>query len=253
MLKFPTQYHGEVATSVAEYADRLDGVDTVLVVNSCARGQAVPESDLDMAILMIPPIDEPALEAEWLVHKSSDVNLKKFCNRSPFSAIHLDFFDGSFTAAVWDDGGGPDDFEIEIGNRIAYASPLVQSGPRLVELRERWLPYYETQLRDSRLQVARDACSYDLEFVPFYVDRELYLQAFDRLYKAFREYLQALFIAHRTYPLAYNKWLKEQLGWIGRPELLDPLLGTLSVPNLRSGDLNNNAAVLRELVDDLID
>ncbi len=133
MLKFPTQYHEEVATSVAEYADRLDGVDTVLVVNSCARGQAVPESDLDMAILMIPPIDEEALEAEWLVHKSSDVNLKKFCNRSPFSAIHLDFFDGSFTAAVWDDGGGPDDFEIEIGNRIAYASPLIQSGPRLVE------------------------------------------------------------------------------------------------------------------------
>ena len=133
MLKFPTQYHEEVATSVAEYADRLDGVDTVLVVNSCARGQAVPESDLDMAILMIPPVDEKALEAEWLVHKSSDVNLKKFCNRSPFSAIHLDFFDGSFTSAVWDDGGGPDDFEIEIGNRIAYASPLIQSGPRLPE------------------------------------------------------------------------------------------------------------------------
>lgn len=251
MIKFPTQHHAEVARKVAEYAHGIDGVDTVLVVNSCARGQAVVESDLDMAILMSRPIDASALEAEWQTHILSDATLKGFCDRSAFSAIHLDFFDGTFVAPIWDDGGGPDDFEIEIGNRVACAEPLNECGTAFSQLQETWLPYYTTQLSDSRLEMSIHACRYDLEFVPFYVGRGLFLQAFDRLYKAFREYLQALFIAHQTYPLAYNKWLEEQLRWIGRPELFGPLLDILSVPKLRSADVNFKAAALREMVDDL--
>lgn len=251
MIEFPTQNHAEVARKVAEYAYRIDGVDTVLVVNSCARAQAVPESDLDMAILMSRPVDEAALEAEWLMHMSSDATLREFSSRSTFSAIHLDFFDGTFMAPIWDDGGGPDDFEIEIGNRVAHAEPLDEGGIVFGQLREKWLPYYETQLRDSRLKMVTHACYYDLEFVPFYVGRGLYLQAFDRLYKAFREYIQALFIAHRTYPLAYNKWLEEQLDWIGKSELFEQLLGILSVSNLRSADVSFKATALREMADDL--
>jgi predicted nucleotidyltransferase len=251
MIEFPTQDHADVAGKVAEYANQLDGVDTILVVNSCARGQAVPESDLDMAILMSRPIDEEAMEDDWLVHVSSNAMLKDFSGRSAFSAIHLDFFDGAFAAPTWDDGGGPDDFEIEVGNRVAYAEPLGESGVVFTQLREKWLPYYQIELRDSRLQMATDACRYDLDFVPFYVSRNLFLQAFDRLYKAFREYLQALFISHRTYPLAYNKWLEEQLGWIGKSEFLEPLLSILSVSDMRSAVLILKAAALRELVDEL--
>jgi predicted nucleotidyltransferase len=251
MIKFPTQHHADVANKVTEYVRRIDGVDTILVVNSCARGQAVVESDLDMAILMSRPINADVLEAEWQAHIPTDTTLKEFCDRSPFSAIHLDFFDGTFVAPIWDDGGGPDDFEIEIGNRVAYSEPLGECGVVFSQLQETWLPYYTTQLSNSRLQMAIRACRNDLEFVPFYVSRRLFLQAFDRLYKAFREYLQALFIAHQTYPLAYNKWLEEQLGWIGRPELFSLLLDILSVPKLKSADVNFKAATLREMVDGL--
>ena len=45
--------------------------------------------------------------------------------------------------------------------------------------------------------MVRTACVYDLEHALFFVRRGLYFQAFDRLYKSFQEFLQALFIARR--------------------------------------------------------
>lgn len=51
---FPTKLHQDVAELVRDYFFTIPNVDTVLVVNSCARGKAVPESDLDFAILIKP-------------------------------------------------------------------------------------------------------------------------------------------------------------------------------------------------------
>jgi hypothetical protein len=53
---FPTLLHQDAAELVRDYFRTIPNVDSVLVVNSCARGQAVPESDLDFAILAPPPI-----------------------------------------------------------------------------------------------------------------------------------------------------------------------------------------------------
>ena len=41
--------------------------------------------------------------------------------------------------------------------------------------------------------------------------RGLVFHAFSRLYHAHRELIQGLFIAHRKYPIAYDKWVKEQV------------------------------------------
>ncbi|MDP4265182.1 MAG: hypothetical protein Q8941_21830, partial [Bacteroidota bacterium] len=51
---FPTILHKDTAELVRDYFSAIPDVDTVLVVNSCARGQAVTESDLDFAILVNP-------------------------------------------------------------------------------------------------------------------------------------------------------------------------------------------------------
>ena len=131
--------------------------------------------------------------------------------------------------------------------------PLHDGGPLFEQIRAAWLPYYDEWLRDARLKMARAACLYDLDFVPFYVGRGLFLQAFDRLYKAFREYLQATFIAHRTYPIAYNKWLEEQLGTIGKAELYKPLLAVLSVSDLTANCLSEKADTLREFAGNVVD
>ena len=248
---FPTNDHAVVAQIVADYSVSVKDMDTVLVVNSCARGQAVPESDLDMTILVNGPIDEVELENEWQEYAQTNKVIKAFRERSPFSAVHLDFFNGTFEASEWDDGGGPDDYEIEIGNRIAYATPLQVAGSRFQELQSRWLPYYEEPQRQARLAMVLAACHHDLDCVPFFVDRELKLQAFDRLHKAFEEFLQGLFIAEQTYPIAYNKWLEYQLTMIGKPDLYEPLLSVLSVSDLRTTDLRNNVRILVELLDEL--
>ena len=96
-MMFPTADHAEAARLVADFSSRFDNVDTILVVNSCARGQAIAESDQDMAILMTGSVNEAQLEADWRVHVEANATLLAFTHRSSFSAVHLDFFDGSFT------------------------------------------------------------------------------------------------------------------------------------------------------------
>ena len=239
MLRFPTQLHERAAETVADFLADAPGIDTTLVVNSCARGRAVPQSDLDMAALVresVTPEGVFELEKAWGEFATSNSVLSDFRRSGRFSKIHLDLFTGRFTAPCWDDGGGPDDFEIEIGNRVAYAVPIRSAGELFSRLQTRWLPFYREPLRLERLTMARSACEYDLDHVPFFVERGLHFQAFARLYKALREFLQGLFIAHRSYPIAYDKWLHEQVAERLRlPDLYRELPPILSV-NLVEGD-----------------
>src|SRR2546430_15400320 len=53
-LRFPTVLHREVAELAGDFFSAHASVDTILVVNSCARGRAVAGSDLDLAVLIMP-------------------------------------------------------------------------------------------------------------------------------------------------------------------------------------------------------
>jgi hypothetical protein len=79
--------------------------------------------------------------------------------------------------------------------------------------------------------------------------RGLYFQSFEILYKAFQEYLQALFISNKTYPIAYNKWIKEQVvDWLNKAELYPKLSTILSISNIESNDINVRADMLKQLL-----
>jgi hypothetical protein len=98
--------------------------------------------------------------------------------------------------------------------------------------------------------MVRAACAYDLEHVSFFVQRGLYFQALHRLYKAFQEFLQALFIVHRVYPLAYTKWVRMQVEeWLGLPELYRELPTMMSVSSIESGELIGRAGELEDLLE----
>jgi hypothetical protein len=205
VLGFPTALHEEVAWLSHGFLVRCSSVDTVLVVNSCARGCAVPESDLDLAALTTSTTDAgelSSLEARWREYLAAQPSVQHFSRGSQFAKVHVDVFNGLFAHQVWDDGGGPDDFELEIGNRVARAAPLGTPGNYYHELQRRWLPYYDEALRTRRLLMVREACLYDLDRVLFLARRGLYFAAFDWFYKAYREFIQALFIARRTYPIS---------------------------------------------------
>jgi predicted nucleotidyltransferase len=252
---FPTGLHQDAAEIIKNYFSGIRCVDTVLVVNSCARGQAVAESDLDFAILVEPHTSPDAikdLEYAWEMFSSAEPTLLKYGNSNQFAHLHLDIIEGNFQPAPFEKGGPVDYFEVEIGNQIRYSAPLGNAGIYFHQLQKKWLPYYDEDLRLQRLEQAKAACNYDLEHIPFFMKRELYFQAFDILYKAFQEYLQALFIANTTYPIAYNKWIKEQVvKWLNMPDLYPKLAPILSVNNLESNEINNRAITLKHLLNDL--
>jgi predicted nucleotidyltransferase len=253
MELFPTPVHQRAAESIVAFFEPQAAIEAVLLVNSCARGQATPASDLDFAILADPAAlaaHRPALEQAWRDFAAADPALDALRRLGRFTGVHLDFIDGSYAPEAWDDGGGPDGFELGIGNQVLHGRALIERNQSFERMRATWLPYYGEELRRQRLAMVRDACRYDLEHVPFYVNRKLHFQAFDRLYKALREFLQALFISRRTYPLAYNKWIHEQIvGHLGLPELYAQLPAILEIGHLESPQLIEKAGLLHGLLE----
>lgn len=249
---FPTSLHQDTAELVRDYFFTIPNVDTVLVVNSCARGQAVPESDLDFAVLVKPDTTRTEIEnieAIWQTYYITQPAFFKYKQSNQFAHLHLDIIDGNYTPTILEVGVASDFFEIEIGNQICYSAPMDNAGNYFKELQNKWLPYYNEELRLQRLTMTRNACEYDLDHIPFFINRELYFQAFDILCKAFQEYLQALFIANKTYPIAYNKWIKEQIEkWLNKPALYPKLSKILSVSNIESNEINEKAILLRKLL-----
>ncbi|MEP7109305.1 MAG: nucleotidyltransferase domain-containing protein [Ferruginibacter sp.] len=252
---FPTILHQDAGELIRDYFLNISSVDTVLVVNSCARGQAVPESDLDFAILVKPGTkanEIKNIESTWKVYLDAEPAFLKFKQSSPFAHLHLDIIEANYIPTPIEVGEPIDYFEIEIGNQICYSAPMDHAGSYFLELQKKWLPYYNNELRLLRLTMARKACAYDLDHIPFFINRGLYFQAFDKLYKAFQAYLQTLFIANKIYPIAYNKWIKEQVvKWLQMPGLYPKLSPILSIGNIESDEINGKVRMLRELLNDL--
>jgi predicted nucleotidyltransferase len=252
---FPTKLHQDSAELIRDYFLAIPAVDTVLVVNSCARGQAVPESDLDFAILTKPDTTSTELikiERSWQSYLETQATFLRYKQSNQFAHLHLDIITGNYKPGSLGNGEPIDYFEIEIGNQICYSAPMDHSGSHFKELQDKWLPYYTEELRLQRLTMSRIACEYDLDHIPFFMRRELYFQAFDILCKAFQEYLQTLFIANKVYPIAYNKWIKEQIiKWLKMPDLYPKLPPILSVSNIESDEIIEKAKMLRQRLSNL--
>ena len=250
---YPTLEHQKAAELITAYFVENYHIDAVLLVNSCARGKATRDSCLDIIMLAKPGEGRSQLnelEAGWVaLERSSDV-IQNLYNVGKYSVVHPDFISGNFTPLEQDEAAGPDDFELQIGNFLAYSSPLWQGSDYFTQLKKKWLPYYNEELRLQRLERVRWFCLNNLHHIPLYVDRGLYFQSFDRLYNAYQEFLQALFIARRTYPIAYNKWIHEQVvELLELPELYKQLTHLFELKNFESAEISNKAREVEELLE----
>ena len=63
----------------------------------------------------------------------------------------MDIIDGNYKPAILEPGEPGDSFEIEIGNQIVYSAPMNNAGPYFQQLQNKWLPYYDEELRSARL------------------------------------------------------------------------------------------------------
>ena len=140
---FPSTLHQHAAELVRDYFKKIPDVDTVLVVNSCARGQAVPESDLDFAILVKPdtiPAQIKNIETNWQIYSETQPIFLKYKQSNQFAHLHLDIIDGNYKPTILEIGVASDFFEIEIGNQICYSAPMDNAGLYFKELQNKWLP-----------------------------------------------------------------------------------------------------------------
>jgi predicted nucleotidyltransferase len=250
---YPTPEHQQAAEAITDYFVSKYKIDAVLLVNSCARGKATRDSCLDIVMLAKPAETRSSLkelEAGWEKFEKSSPVIQDLYKAGRYSVVHPDFIGGDFKAREQDEAAGPDDFEVEVGNFLAYSVALWQGSDYLTQLKEQWLPYYSDELRQKRLKKVRWYCINNLHHIPLYIERGLYFQSFDRLYNAYREFLQALFISRRTYPIAYNKWIHEQIVEIlGLPELYEQLTHLFEIQQFESHEIADKAKEVEELLE----
>jgi predicted nucleotidyltransferase len=250
---YPTVEHQRAANAIVDFFTSNYKIDAVLLVNSCARGKATRDSCLDIVILAKQDSSRSSLrelEAGWMDFEKSNLEVQALYAVGKYSVVHPDFISGVLIPHEQDESAGPDDFELQVGNFIAYSVPLWQGSDYLDQLKQQWLPYYSEELRHQRLERVRWYCLNNLHHIPLYVERKLYFQSFDRLYNAYQEFLQALFIARRTYPIAYNKWIREQIEEIlGLPELYEQLSHLFEIKRFESTEIADRAQEVEVLLE----
>jgi predicted nucleotidyltransferase len=227
----------------AEFFGAHDSVDAVLLVGSWAHGHGAPGSDVDIGVLSA----DVELAGSW-ERSAARARVRELLSPvARYDDVDVAFVDGDFAPAERGWTTGPDEFELELGNYIAYSVPLVENSARFAQLRDTWLPFYDDALREARLADALMYCRNDLDHIPWALGRGDRFHAFDRLYHAHQELLQALFITRRVYPLAYDKWVGVQLReLLGLPDLGDELA------TIVFGSIADGCRRLEELVDSLL-
>jgi predicted nucleotidyltransferase len=254
---YPTPEHEQAAQSIVEFFSMFSETEAVILMGSCARGKASPDSCLDILILLRPEVFRSAREIlapRWDEFYGAIEIFRVLRRSGKYSHVDLEFVDGRFEPHPRDWTSGPDEFEAAIGNTLVYAVPLWERGDYFAQLRAQWLPYYDESLRRQRLAEVLRYCHNNLGHIPLYVERGLYFQAFRRLYDASREFLQALFISRRTYPIAYDKWIREQVEEILElPELYPRLTRLFEIQRFESDEIARKGEELERLVQEHVE
>ncbi|MBN2461267.1 MAG: hypothetical protein JXB60_06630 [Candidatus Cloacimonetes bacterium] len=251
---FPTPDHKKATAAVVNFCNQFHNISAILLTCSCARGKASPESCVDITILLRPEVyDEIAKEILniWDDFYQHETAIQKMLAHGKFAHIDLDLSNGVFNPDNYYHGwmSGPDTFELEVGNQIKYSIPLQANDKYYEELRSKWLPYYPNDLAEQRLDMVMKYCINNLDHIESCVNRKLFFQAFDRFYNACREFLQALFISSRKYPICYEKWIKEQIvDILELPDLYSEILQLYAIPALDSNKMLENREKLLSLI-----
>jgi len=254
--KYPSREHEWASKAVVDFFSAWDEVEAVLLTCSCARGKATSDSCLDIAVLAPPEVlsnTKVEWEKRWTDFYRTHEVFKALLQVGEYSHVDLDFMDGHFTPQPRGWTSGPDEFELEIGNYLVYSMPLWERGSYFERVKDSWLPYYDESLRCQRLSSVLEYCRNNLDHIPMFAQRGLSFQAFHRFYDAFREFIQALFISRRTYPIAYDKWIREQVEeTLGLPELYRQLVRLFEIEHFESLEIAQKAERLQGLIEEYV-
>src|SRR5512133_1498765 len=168
-IEYPTTMHERAAEQVTAFFSKNENVQAVLLTCSCARGKATIDSCLDIAILFSTELcleHRTEISDSWNKEYSENNFYKDFLNVGKYSHIDLEFIDGNFNEGYHGWTSGPDAFELEIGNFVAYSKPLLKRDDYFDKLRSAWLPYYDDSMRQRRLNMVKERCLNNLHQIP---------------------------------------------------------------------------------------
>ncbi|MBU1136736.1 MAG: DUF4037 domain-containing protein [Nanoarchaeota archaeon] len=249
MNYYPTKIHKQAADKFIELFSKNKNVMAILLTCSCARGKAHRSSCVDFTIVLKNLNYEESIEKKFEKFERNSKEYRKLKELDKFTHIDLDVIDGNFQPDERHWTSLPSEFELEIGNYVANSIILFEKQNYFSKIKKKYLPYYNESLRKSRLKETVKYCKNNLEHIESYVKRKLYFQAYDRLYKAIQEFTQALFIKNKTYPIAYDKWIKDQYCKIlKRPDIYRKIVDIISIKNFESNEINLKAKKLMRLV-----
>lgn len=257
-LNFPGEDYKVTLQKVVAYFKEYPGVYAIVLTGSLARGKAVKESCIDMYTF---------LDKKHLKTLASDLASRieaysrlggRVCFYKDdieggivFGDVRVDigFTDGNFKPCRENSFDiTRDDFETTIGNLFAYSVSLHQKSPRYQRLRQKYLPFYDDDLRKARLAGTAEEFDYKIWKTRWLAERGEYFAALDALLEAQRIFLQHLFIQQRKYPIDYVKWLKEQCSEIlAMPNLYKELTSIVNGIELTKSAVVNKSNLLEKL------
>jgi predicted nucleotidyltransferase len=249
-FKFPTKHHEKIFNSCVDFFKSEPDVLALTLICSCARGEGSPDSDIDLEIFANNP-----LVGEEIIERFSEFSSKFEKSAEVGRFFHVDVHLG-FTKYMpvkrgWTDA--PDEFELRIGNSFIYSQLVFEKDGFFTKAKEKYLPYYDEELRQAKLKEGLKYCENNIGHIEPMVKRGLYFHAFSRLFHATQEFLQALFISKKVYPIAYDKWIKKQIVEILElPELYKEFVSIHEIKHLESDELIEKGKKLQSLIDKYI-
>ncbi|MFX0170238.1 MAG: nucleotidyltransferase domain-containing protein [Candidatus Hodarchaeota archaeon] len=254
MSAYPTVEHEIAAKKIVELCSRDRQVMSILLIGSCARGKASKDSCLDVVLLVSEKTEISRVREHFERLFQRIPEIVQLREAGKYSQVDLIVSDGKIEAQERDWTSGPDEFELEIGNFFVYSDVLFDREKYFDTMKQPYLPFYAETLREQRLAQVKMYMYNNLDHIPLYVQRGLFFNSFSRLYNASKEFLQALFISKKVYPISYDKWIKEQLVEVLKePKLYREFVKLSEIKNLESEELIQKADQLRTLAQQHLD
>jgi predicted nucleotidyltransferase len=247
---YPTETHKKAAEKFIEFFRKDKRVKAILLTCSCARGKAVRSSCIDFALVIKDWKHEKLLKKEFERFTKESKEYKKLRNLDKYTHIDLDIIDGKFKPSDRGICSQSEEFELELGNFVAYSIILFERNNYFSKIKKNYLPYYSESLRKSRLKRTVGYCVNHLDHIDQLIDRKLYFHAYERLYSSIQGFMQALFIKNKIYPISYDKWIKDQYyDLLKRPDLYKKIIDIISIKNFESNEINMKAKRLMRWID----
>ena len=240
------------------YFKTYPGVQAIILTGSLARGKAVEGSCVDLFIFV------GERQFENLV-----TSLRERARAYSSLGGRICFYEGELEGGIlfgdvrvdicFTDGKldprseNPfditrDEFETTIGNLFVYSVMLYEKGDHYQKLKQKYLPYYNDELREIRLVGTSEEFAYKIWKTKWLAERNEYLSSFEALLEAQRIFLQHLFIKKGRYPIDYSKWIGEQCSRILQmPGLYQEIASIINGIELTEKTLTKKADALEKL------